>query len=156
MKKALEAASFMLFLFVIVSIASGSATLVYDYWIADAYRVTVPSAEDLNLEFEDGYSSHACIAESLNLMVHVVVVDDIGEEGTYARFYGSPVAIVLEERDLNTVAHEVSHFVDWAMKKKGIRDGEARAYMQGYFTECVYETARTLKPSKIKQASDGV
>lgn len=93
------------------------------------------------------YRTGRCIEEGIRAQVWVFVVDEVGtttEEHIAGRFYSDDdgfAAIVLENAGINEVAHEVSHYVDWTLKEKGIRDSETRAYMQGYFTECVMSEA---------------
>lgn len=41
--------------------------------------------------------------------------------------------------DIGTVAHEVSHMVDDFMAKRPDIDPHYRAYMQGFWTDCVYQ-----------------
>ena len=79
-----------------------------------------------------------CISEAMMSSVEVYVVEDAGEN-IAGRFYSKQSAIVLVITDLSVVAHEVSHFVDFVVNQKGINDTETRAYLQGYFTNCVYK-----------------
>lgn len=41
--------------------------------------------------------------------------------------------------NIQTVAHEVSHLVDTLMIRYAIQDEHYEAYLQGFWTECVYE-----------------
>lgn len=61
----------------------------------------------------------------------------------------------LEIPEIDIVAHEVSHFVDWITAQKGINDGETRAYLQGYFTECVAEMVPITYVNKQTVSIDG-
>lgn len=63
----------------------------------------------------------------------------LGIDGVYYNDAFGVVFATSTSIGLTVVAHEVSHFVDNIMVKKGIHDGETRAYIQGYFTNCIYE-----------------
>lgn len=54
-------------------------------------------------------------------------------------FYRKQSAIELRDRGLNTVAHEVSHFVDRTLWDRDIDDDETEAYLQGFYTDCVWD-----------------
>jgi len=41
-------------------------------------------------------------------------------------------AWIQDPADLNTVLHELSHVISLIMERKGIKDEETRAYLQGY------------------------
>lgn len=63
-------------------------------------------------------------------------------EGVLGRFYLMDGQGVIEldksnGMDINTIAHEVSHWVDRIVVAHALEGTEVRAYLQGYFTECV-------------------
>ena len=86
----------------------------------------------------------ACHSEDMIISVGIYLTDYI-EEDILGRFYGVNVVIAVTSDDLKIVAHEVSHLIDYVVKQKNIRDVETRAYLQGYFTDCVY--------TKVKNAT---
>lgn len=94
-----------------------------------------------------------CYAESFSEIVSVVDGSYI-EDGATGKFYQKNQVIALKETDLNTVAHEVSHLVDYLLFKKGIQDGEVRGYLQGYFTECVKGYADKIKRDRLQRESN--
>ena len=85
-------------------------------------------------DFEGRCSSEIFLDE-----VEVYVVDGVEYDGQY---FIDPPTIVLSNTGINTIAHEVSHYVDDLTYVHGISDGETRAYLQGYFTKCVYDLTR--------------
>lgn len=78
-----------------------------------------------------------CSSNMMYAGVDIYMTDDIGKN-IVGRYYNDEETIVLTTNSIDVVAHEVSHFVDSIVKQKGIHDAETRAYLQGYFTECVY------------------
>lgn len=70
---------------------------------------------------------------------------DVLPSGVLGKFYftnqrrdSGVIAVSRGDRDvIDTVAHEVSHFVDHVVGGAGINDTETRAYLQGYYTQCV-------------------
>ncbi len=68
-----------------------------------------------------------------------------GLENSYGMHYEGN--IFLESADINTIAHEVLHYVFWLMRKKGsklitVEDHfleETIAYIQGFLTEKVHK-----------------
>lgn len=90
----------------------------------------------LDFELSEDYSVGSCVSKSMKASVGVYVVDKLPNDYV-GRYYADRQVIVLVDTDIETVAHEVSHFVDDVMRTKQIEDGETRAYLQGYFTDCV-------------------
>lgn len=118
----------------------------------DTMAVTI-NAKPLNLPKK--YHTFVCADDTMRTNVVVYIVETLNKEGdggmpVGGAFYAHEMAIVLVDTDINTVAHEVSHLVDWVVQEKGIHDDETRAYLQGYFTECVYQNSFG-KPLKISK-----
>lgn len=87
---------------------------------------------------------------------HVYIYEREGEDETIQGEFGSDgyVDIIIINTNvpnytlINTVAHEVSHYVDRLVHVKGIEDTETRAYLQGHLTACVFDKVlgtRTIK-----------
>lgn len=84
----------------------------------------------------------ACGTKDFEAEVQVYLTSDNLPEGVEGRFTifggGKPTITILKGTDYtNVIAHEVSHWVDAIVGSKGINDTETRAYLQGYFTQCV-------------------
>lgn len=82
-----------------------------------------------------------CTDDGMEATVHVYLSDNL-QEGVQGMYMPSYRVIAIRKTDLqislaNVVSHEVSHYVDDMTQVKGINDGETRAYMEGYFTDCV-------------------
>lgn len=83
--------------------------------------------------------------ESVDMQASVGVYLKVLRPGLNGQFYtqgGNPIIVLSKVSSIsyqNLVSHEVSHFVDALVSAKGINDGETRAYLQGYFTDCVYK-----------------
>jgi hypothetical protein len=60
---------------------------------------------------------------------------------------GGSLIIFEEETNINYIAHEVSHVVEKFMEFCGLKDGEARAYYQGWLTYEVAKRAALDKPA---------
>ena len=60
---------------------------------------------------------------------------------------GGSLIIFDEETNINFIAHEVAHVVEKFMEWCGIRDGEVRAYYQGWLTYEVAKRAALDKPA---------
>lgn len=74
------------------------------------------------------------------LSVYLAERDPKSSLGGY--FNSETVSITFIDTTINTIAHEVSHYVDYVMKSRDVHDEEARAYLQGYVTECVYASIK--------------
>lgn len=69
------------------------------------------------------------------------------EEGAKVRglaFQGNTTSVyyifyALEDMNINTLSHEISHLVDYICGDRGITDTEARAYLTGHITEKVFD-----------------
>jgi hypothetical protein len=81
-----------------------------------------------------------CQSDVILARVEVYVSEDQGKNVS-GRFYNDQHAIILTWRDVGTVAHEVSHFVDQLVYEKGIEDGERRVA-----TRFVMSSARVCAP----------
>lgn len=99
-----------------------------------AYSTNLPNHK-LNFELPEEYNAGYCVSNTLNTSVTIYRADDLGD--ATARFYRDDLAIVFVQGGTSAIAHEVSHFVDYVVHQRGIDDPETRAYLQGYFTECV-------------------
>lgn len=105
------------------------------------------STEEIKLDFNLPTENYAGFCESGTLLARltVYVIDEFPNNAEGARTLGkfyknvedSPVIVFVRNSSIAVVAHEVSHYVDFLVETKGIKDGETRAYLQGYFTECV-------------------
>ena len=80
-----------------------------------------------------------CISEVMMVKIEVLLNKDMIAKGKFFYDGNSYVGIALRETNVNIISHEVSHYVDYIVKRKNINDGETRAYLQGYFTQCVYD-----------------
>jgi hypothetical protein len=60
---------------------------------------------------------------------------------------GGSLIIFDEETNINYIGHEVSHVVEKFMEFCGIKDGEVRAYYQGWLTHEVAKRAALDKPA---------
>lgn len=92
---------------------------------------------ELDFDLADEYHVGMCVSKTFDTYVKVYVVDGFENENKGGGFYSKEMTIVLKDFRIKIVAHEVSHLVDHIMKTKRIKDTETRAYLQGYFTECV-------------------
>lgn len=90
-----------------------------------------------------------CVSTDIHAHLQVYISDKLPATGVEGMFIPSSGSIVVKETSkslelLEIVAHEVSHFVDAVVRAKNINDGETRAYLQGYFTDCVYKLVTKL------------
>lgn len=77
--------------------------------------------------------------------VHVIYAPLDPENEVLGSWYEDLNVILLTSPDgltVQTVAHEVSHMVDTFMLQQPDIDPHYEAYMQGYWTECVYDIVR--------------
>lgn len=103
--------------------------------VYNAVNVT-ENKEVINLSQDDfvGYCGDDAIKATVGIYkVKSLLLND----STRGLFWDKTYTIALVDTDINTIAHEVSHFVDRVVADKKIHDGETRAYLQGYFTDCV-------------------
>lgn len=144
----------------LVALSTTAVSQGLSIWTQLDTEVDALSLYDKPLELPAQYKAGVCVDETILASVKVYMVDSLNEPEDDAqggivggRFYQKEVAIVLVKTDLNSVAHEVSHLVDWIMFEKGITDDETEAYLQGYFTECVYDLTWGLQPLKTSISS---
>jgi hypothetical protein len=102
--------------------------------------------ESIFKELPDEANAGVCVSNTFDVSLSVYVIDDLG--GPNAIYAKEPVAVVFErgQMSVNIVSHEVSHFVDHVVALKQINDTETRAYLQGYFTDCVLDFKWAFKP----------
>lgn len=84
-----------------------------------------------------------CDDSMLEASVGVYTIQAFDDESVMGQFStpgGVPrITVKLGNVNIDVVSHEVHHFVDASTGAKGIDDGETAAYMQGYFTQCVWD-----------------
>jgi len=102
----------------------------------NSLKLELVEKKDLDFDLTNDNWMGSCYSETMQMGVHVYVVNKI-PDNVEGQFYQNEYSIVLVKTSINTIAHEVSHFVDFSMKQKNIKDSETKAYLQGYFTECV-------------------
>lgn len=83
-----------------------------------------------------------CKDDLVMASVDVMLVDHFDEEGVLGTFNPMKGEIIIATTSSNTISHEVSHLVDAIMGTKGMVGTETRAYIQGYFTECIFNKTR--------------
>lgn len=90
-----------------------------------------------------------CDDSMLEASVGVYTIPAFSDEDVLGQFStpdGVPrITVKLGNVNIDVVSHEVHHFVDASTGAKGIDDGETAAYMQGYFTQCVWDLLTKTK-----------
>lgn len=127
--------------FVIITSIGNSVSGIYTGWhfVHDSYIIRAEENPQ-NQSYPKTEWIGSCMTGSLHAGFEVFYAPDLGKN-IGGRTHTDPLAIFLRNTDIDTVAHEVSHAVDTIVSEKGIQDGETRAYLQGYFTDCVYTIA---------------
>ncbi len=77
-----------------------------------------------------------CIATELGFVVKVEFAHDLG--GNLGSWNPYTMTITLSDTSVDTVAHEVHHMTEDMLRKLHIKESHMPAYMQGFFTQCVY------------------
>ena len=108
---------------------------VKSYYLINSYDLNLKEFQEFDLNEIDYIGT--CKADSMLTSVDVYWTSDF-KDGFQGLFNTELSIIILGSSNISIVTHEVSHFVDYVMYRKGINDGETRAYLQGYFTECVW------------------
>lgn len=104
----------------------------------DSYFVSIGETIDFDVEGNKDAEIGTCHDPVLMSGVTVFVVDAFERDSVLGKFFSNPYpVIVLKDIAVDTVAHEVSHLVDYIVSRKRISDTETRAYLQGYYTGCV-------------------
>jgi len=106
------------------------------------YAIDVKDVKGVNRIYDESqvdYLLGYCISEVMMIRIEVLLNKDMTAKGKFFYDGNSYVGIALRETNVNIISHEVSHYVDYIVKRKNINDGETRAYLQGYFTQCVYD-----------------
>jgi hypothetical protein len=114
--------------------------LLYSTYLATPLAKTRNGYSEYDMGAVADVKNQRCIASGSGM--EDVAVDVRYEEMADAlgMFYPYPKpTIALGVTDLDTVTHEVSHFVDHVMMQKGIYDDELEAWLQGGWTKCVYD-----------------
>lgn len=114
-------------------------------WLTEEARAGGPITFSAPIHVQQGpYKGEkkvaTCVSADLKAALEVYTVEEFDEPGILGQF--GPRGIFIKERSVDTVSHEVSHFVDVMVEAKGIHDGETRAYLQGYFSECVWTAVK--------------
>ena len=133
------------FLFSLAFIAAGNAFEVYSYYYPrDTVSISRATEPPEPLSAPDEFEVGGCTERTFNTSVRIYVLESLGDEETVGRFYTYENAIALKKSHItvSNVAHEVSHLVDQIVYVRGIHDGETRAYLQGYYTNCVWQNVR--------------
>lgn len=132
----------VLFLLMGLSSVLNHSLRIYNYYqISNDTLILKLTETKLDFELSEDDYIGKCYSKTMYAGVNIYLTDNIGEN-TVGRFYNEEATIVLTNSDIDAVAHEVSHFVDYVIKKKSIHDAETRAYLQGYFTDCVYSKVK--------------
>lgn len=141
--------SFVVWFIVSISFQIGEVVFeIYEY-----YRLKNPVQTSITVEnghfeekqvpvFKKKDFVGTCTTGVFEVDLKVYVTSDNLPTGVEGRFRwdssNNPTITLLKGTNyVNVVAHEVSHFVDYVVRMKGINDTETRAYLQGYLTECV-------------------
>ena len=142
------------FIFLILMCGSIGGGMLYQTYILhwqsnQSVIYNLDNATMEEMEIEDKEYVGVCWDNTLSSTVSVYTADLPGD--VIGRFIADKNMIIISKIggfSVQNIAHEVSHLVDDIIFYKGIRDGETRAYLQGYFTDCIYKlllTDRNLK-----------
>jgi hypothetical protein len=67
-----------------------------------------------------------------------VVYEDLPEP-TIGEWRPLDNTIVIDQKSMDVIAHEVHHMVDTTMERHRVRDDHYAAHLQGAYTSCVFE-----------------
>lgn len=115
----------------------GASIAMREHVFTDSSNTFVANADAIPKQYYKG----VCRSETFKDEADVYMMPE-RKTGILGQYIANQRAIVLRSKDIDTIAHEVSHLVDSIVATHGINDGESRAYLQGYFTKCVYDTIR--------------
>ncbi len=117
-----------------------STILTFEPEPAQVYQVSEAVTElDVNGVTEFGVCQTDSLPAKVKIYKATLLLEDEKVMGLFHSDRKSGASVYFVDTGINTVAHEVSHFVDYALARLGINDKETEAYLQGYFTQCVYE-----------------
>lgn len=102
------------------------------------YPGSVASISDASGAVDDGKWIGTCQEQTLNSEVIVFKSPNVGENVGGDFTPSNPARIRLVDTSIKTIAHEASHLVDSLLQKRGITDFEVEAYLQGFYTQCIY------------------
>jgi len=125
--------------------ARENAPVVTSVNVSETIPVTIINEPDFSLVIADGdHNTNTCWFENKTLFnetVTVVYPDQSPDDDVIGRWDSNTNTMSLMQPgglDVQTVAHEVSHMVDSFMAQQPNIDPHYEAYMQGFWTWCVY------------------
>lgn len=104
-------------------------------WKEHQPRMYYPKQNNQSFYLESKDQIGTCRDSTLRSSVDIYVVSDLGNAAGV--FDANLKIISLVSTTTEVIAHEVSHLVDYIVMERKISDGETRAYLQGFYTQCI-------------------